>query len=183
MGQRQSKRVSSTSSSQIHLTTYSSPNNSPTTPTTFSEGITPPAAPRELTRISDIIDPRELVNDYIYNTTPTRPNASRASSQPFTGIKSPGPQPLISPTSPKTPTSIVHSPSGNALGAEEFIRHPKRPLAIWERQERVVQATTEGMIRLEAESRLRNRSRRDTRSRIGDVTKGRGRRCCGCWPF
>ena len=47
----------------------------------------------------------------------------------------------------------MHSPSGNALGADEFIAHPSRPLAMWERQERVLQATREGMERFEAESR------------------------------
>ena len=57
----------------------------------------------------------------------------------------------------------MHSPSGNALGAEEFIAHPSRPLAMWERQARVLQATREGMERLEAESRA------GMRSRIGSI--------------
>lgn len=56
----------------------------------------------------------------------------------------------------------MHSPSGNALGAEEFIAHPSRPLAMWERQERVLQATREGMERFEAESRAGMRSRMGT---------------------
>ena len=53
----------------------------------------------------------------------------------------------------------MHSPSGNALGADEFIAHPSRPLAMWERQERVLQATREGMERFEADSRAGMRSR------------------------
>lgn len=179
MGQKPSKRVSSTSS-QTLLTTYSSPPNSPTSPTTFCEEITPPAAPRELTRISDIIDPRELLDDEIHNVTPSRPGAT---PRPLPGAKSPGLHPPISPSLPRTPISIVHSPSGNALGPEEFIKHPNRPLAIWERQERVIQATREGILRLETESRMGNRSRMGTGSRMGDVTEERGkrRRGCGCW--
>lgn len=183
MGQRQSKRVSTTSS-QTLLTDYSSPPNSPTSPITLCETITPPAAPREITRISEIIDPRELLNDEIYNVTPTRP---RGLPQPLFSPSSPGLQPLISLASPKTPTSIVHSPSGNALGAEEFINHPHRPLAIWERQERVMEATKLGMERFEAESRMGNRSRMGTRRGTGDeVEKGGNRRggwWCGCWPY
>lgn len=181
MGQKQSKRVSSTSS-QAYLTTYSSPPNSPTPPTTRCEEITPPAAPRELTRLSEILDPREVLNDEIYNVTPSRPRASRG---PHTDAKSPGLQPLIRPSLSRAPTSIVHSPSGNALGAEEFVRHPNRPLAMWERQERVMQATREGVLRLEAESRIGNRSRMGTRrSRMGEVTEQRRKRrrgCCSCW--
>lgn len=75
----------------------------------------------------------------------------------------------------------MHSPSGNALGAEEFIAHPSRPLAMWERQERVLQATREAMERFEAESRAGTWSRMETAK--GD--KGGGKRggwrwwCCG----
>lgn len=71
----------------------------------------------------------------------------------------------------------MHSPSGNALGTEEFIAHPNRPLAMWERQERVLQATRDGMERFEAESRAEMRTTKDE--------KGGGKRggslwwCCG----
>jgi len=60
------------------------------------------------------------------------------------------------------------------LGAEEFISHPDRPLAMWERQERVVQATRKELERYEAESRAGTRSRLSTRSE-----KKRKRGCCG----
>ena len=74
----------------------------------------------------------------------------------------------------------MHSPSGNALGAEEFIAHPSRPLAMWERQERVLQATREGMERLEAESRTGTRSRMGTdREEKGGGKRGAGWWCCG----
>ncbi len=181
MGQQQSKRVSSTSSHTL-FTTYSSPPNSPHTSTTLCDEITPPAPVRELNRLSDIIDPRKLLNDEMYNVTPTRP---RALSRPLTAAKSHGLEPSSSPTSPRTPTNIVHSPSGSAFVAEEFVKHPNRPLAMWERQERVIQGTREGILRFEAESRLGNRSRQGVRSRLGSVTKEGGKRrrwwCCGCW--
>ena len=75
----------------------------------------------------------------------------------------------------------MHSPSGNALGAEEFIAHPSRPLAMWERQERVLQATREGMERFEAESRAGMRSRvGTTKDEKGSEKRGRRRLwCCG----
>lgn len=75
----------------------------------------------------------------------------------------------------------MHSPSGNALGAEEFIAHPSRPLAMWERQERVLQATREGMERFEAESRAGMRSRTGAyREDKGGGKRGRRRSwCCG----
>lgn len=73
----------------------------------------------------------------------------------------------------------MHSPSGNALGAEEFIAHPSRPLAMWERQERVLQATREGMERFEAESRAGTRSRTGAReAEKGGVKQAKRRRCC-----
>ena len=174
MGQKQSKRVSNTSSASL-LTKHASLPPSPSTPLSPYGDITPPAAPRELTRISEIIDPRDLLQDEIYNVTPIRHKSTS--------------QYVNMPLSPAT--SIVHSPSGNALGAEEFISHPNRPLAIWERQERVVQATRDGVARFEAESRMGNRSRMGTRSRLESrgncVGGGKGlsekKRCCGCWPF
>lgn len=173
MGQTPSKRASNASSNSL-LTTYTSPPTSPSTPISPFYDVTPPAPPRELNRISEIIDPRDLMNDAPYHDTPTRPK--------------PTSQHLKRPSTPKI--GMVHSPSGNALGAEEFIRHPNRPLAMWERQERVVQATREGMERFEAESRMGNRSRLGTRSRMGgqkDWNEGKEgskkRSCCRICPW
>lgn len=174
MGQKQSKRASSISSKSLlaspkTINTYSSPPTSPTSPTSpfespFDANVTPPAPARTLNRISDIIDPRELLQGEIYLVTPIR---HRSSSEPLATM---------------TLRGIVHSPSGNALGAEEFIRHPNRPLAMWERQERVLQATREGMERFEMESRMENRSR--MASRLSQRSeRGKKRRswcCCGC---
>ena len=178
MGQQPSKRHSNTSSHSL-LTAHTSTPNSRSTPLTpfedLSEDITPPAKPQELTRLSEIIDPRELLQDQIYNVTPSR---TKSSSSPHIDMP------------PRPKAGMVHSPSGNALDAEEFIAHPNRPLAMWERQERVIQATKEKMERLEAESRMGNRSRMGTRSgngSNGEGVDGSGKKatgsCCGLWPF
>ena len=176
MGQTQSKRASANSTASL-LTDYTSspsginsPSNptspaSPTSPDTPLSNITSPAEPRHLTRISEILDPRDIIREQTYLDSPSR---NRSYSQQ-----------LISLDAAKG--RMVQSPSGNALGAEEFIAHPSRPLAMWERQERVLQATREGMERFEAESRAGMRSRTGTNK----DEKGGGRRggrrwwCCG----
>ena len=176
MGQTQSKRSSSNSTASL-LTSYTSspsginsPSNpaspaSPTSPDTPLSDITSPAEPRQLTRISEILDPRDIIREQTYLDSPSR---TRSSSQQLISLDA-------------TNGTMVHSPSGNALGAEEFIAHPSRPLAMWERQERVLQATREGMERFEVESRAGMRSRTGTNK----DEKGGGRRggrrwwCCG----
>ena len=176
MGQTQSKRASSNSTASL-LTSYTSspsginsPSNpaspaSPTSPDTPLSNITNPAEPRHLTRISEILDPRDIIREQTYLNSPSR---TRSSSQQLITLDAAN-------------GKMVHSPSGNALGAEEFIAHPSRPLAMWERQERVLQATREGMERFEAESRAGMRSRTGTNK----DEKGGGRRggrrwwCCG----
>lgn len=176
MGQKQSKRVSSASSASLLTTYISSPSSirspsdptspiSPTSPDTPLSDITIPAAPRQLTRISEILDPRDVLRQETYLQSPSR---TRSSSQPLTSLNTPK-------------GGIVHSPSGNALGAEEFIAHPSRPLAMWERQERVLQATRKGMERFEAESRAGTRSRTGARDAEKEGVSKAKRRwwCCG----
>ena len=172
MGQRKFKRSSNISSQSLISTAttddHPAPLTSPTT--TGSPGsydgspydhsnyeITPPAPARVLNRLSEIIDPRDLIQDELYLLTPTR---HRSSSQAI----------------PFTFRGLVQSPSGNELGAEEFIMHPDRPLAMWERQERVLQATREGMKRFEMESRMGSHNRMGTR--ISPITQRKSR---GCW--
>ena len=155
MGQKQTKRSSNISSqSLIRETTTNNHSGPPTSPTATSSPsshnsspyihgdneITPPAPARILNRLSEIIDPRDLIQDELYLLTPTRHGSS---SQPI----------------PFTFRGLVQSPSGNELGAEEFIMHPNRPLAMWERQERVLHATREGMERLEMEHQISSHSR------------------------
>ncbi|MCJ1275181.1 hypothetical protein MMC21_002982 [Puttea exsequens] len=169
-------------------------NSTPTSPTTprtlyHNNEITPPAPPRELIRLSEIIDPRDLLayeaqlRAQYHDASPTpspSPSNNHAAQRPS--------QLLIEP--PQLPRAgramaIVQSPSGNALGAEEFIRHPGRPLAMWERRERVVSATRE---RVEMESRAGMRSRASVgrgdeggSGETGERGRRRGRGCCGFW--
>ena len=172
MGKKRTKRSSNISSQSLISTTttddHSGPLSSPTTTSSpgpydgspYDHGnyeITPPAPARVLNRLSEIIDPRELIQDELYLLTPTR---HRSSSQAI----------------PFTFRGLVQSPSGNELGAEEFIMHPDRPLAMWERQERVLQATREGMERFEMESRIGSHSRLGTRISPTPQRKSRG-----CW--
>lgn len=171
MGQKQSKRVSNASSNSLLLnptrtisTVYNSPPNSPsspTSPTDSNTGITPPAPPPRLIRLSEIIDPREVLQAEYEAKLEELPTIPRRASQPL--------------STPRTPSrGLVQSPSGNVLGAEEFISHPDRPLALWERQERVVQATRKELERHEAETRAEVMSRISMRS---VAKKKRG--CCG----
>ena len=179
MGQKQSKQsnpAKNTSSVSLlngvnkHISEPRTP-NTPLTPLTPVQDITPPAGPRELTRISAIIDPRELLQDGIYNVTPTRPNSRQDLN-----------------VAPKAKAGIVHSPSGNIMGAEEFLANPNRPLAMWERQQRVIEATKAGVEKYEAECRLANQNKLGSRLKkmrsTGNLKgKTKSKRTCGCWPF
>ena len=117
--------------------------------------ITPPTAPREITRLSDILDPRDLVQEVTNRS-------SKLAQEPIT-------------------PRMVHSPSGHLMEVDQFIASPNRPLAMWERQDKVRQATREGIARIEAESRTGNRSRIESRGSV----RGRKKRGshCGCWPL
>ena len=170
MGQRQAKRTSNFSPQPLLRTCKAQDcSSAPASPITLrspfsydDNEITPPAPARVLNRLSEIIDPRDVLQDELYLLTPMR---CRSSSQPL----------------PVTFRGIVQSPSGNELGAEEFIMHPNRPLAMWERQERVMQATREGMERFEMESRMGNRLR--TLARASPELQRRSKRkwwCFGC---
>ena len=175
MDQMKSNHAPSTTTVSL-ITKNSTMHTSPLTPDSHVEGITPPAAPRELTRISEILDPREIFKAEVDNNTPIRHRKS--SSQCLDWL-------------PKPKKGIVHSPSGHALGAEEYNVHPGRPLAIWERQEKVIKGTKEGIEKLEVERQVGTHSRTGIRSRQGshgDVTRDakrlkKQRRHRGCWPF
>ena len=172
MGQKQSKEVASNTSSISLINQNISEPRTPgpsSTPLTPLQDITPPALPRPITRISEIIDPRDLQGD-IYNVTPTRPKSGRDLNKPS-----------------KAKAGLVHSPSGNILDTEEFLAHPNRPLAMWERQERVIQATKDKVAAYEAE--LANQKKIGARLKkfrsIGDLKgkESKRKRRCGCWPF
>ena len=188
MGQKQTERSSNGSSHSLKTITinnHSGPSTSPA-PTSspyshdgspYAHGhdeITPPAPPRVLNRLSEIIDPRDLIQDELYLMTPTR-HGSSSQAMPYTF------------------RGLVQSPSGNELGAEEFIAHPNRPLAMWERQERVLQATRDRLEMLEMELQAARQSANDMHSdngtgshndtRLSPTPQRKSRRTwwrCGC---
>ena len=128
--------------------------------------ITPPAPRRELNRLSDILDPIDILEDAYHPVTDTPSKTPDART--ILGVR-----------------TLVQSPSGNALGVNEFIAHPNRPLAMWERRERVKAATMDGLERLNLESRAETRTgHRDKKAEkyIKNVASGKRRRgCCGWW--
>ena len=96
------------------------------------QGITQPAPPPELYRVSELIDPHDLLSRSAsdYHMYGYRNNLGP--SAPLLGYSA---VPNVHKELPK----LVESPSGNLLGAKEFIAHPRRPLAIRELQEQIVQ--------------------------------------------
>lgn len=165
MGQIQSKRASSTTtttSSTRFLTRHRSRAASSADFSAPIVDITPPRPPHHLHRISELIDPLTLILPDP-STPPQRSRSNTLESQ------------LGTDEARNSTGRFVQSPSGNLLGAEEFLNHPNRPLAMWERRERVINATREGFERLETESRAEaTAEQRQSRDRGGK----RGRRCC-----
>ncbi|MCJ1371955.1 hypothetical protein MMC20_003175 [Loxospora ochrophaea] len=111
MGQSHSKRTSD--ACQQSLTgdlskAATSPSEEPDSPDSV---ITRPGWPRRITRLSELIDPLDLISD-----DGERPR-SDCDSHP--GAK------------------LIESPSGNLLGAKEYAQHPNRPLTVRERKERI----------------------------------------------
>ena len=185
MGQANSKRDSKTSTSSLLISAPlnissqpSSPSSPHFPPSAYSpdssnsvsqfpaNDITPPAPRQQLHRLSEIIDPLDVLRhaDTSFETPTKTPNTTQ---HQFSG------------------RGLVQSPSGNALSAHEFISHPDRPLTLWERQHGVIAATKEQFARYDMESRAGTRSgwRKDEKARLrkGKAPAGR-RRCCGlCW--
>ena len=125
--------------------------------------IIPP--PQEKNRLSDILDPLDVLTEYegrVIDHTPSPPRKQLVGGKPrHVSLGEKG---------------IVHSPSGNMLGVFEFVGNPNRPLAVWERQERIKSAAKEQfekMDRLEMESRAGTR----LTFRKGEEKKKR-RGCC-----
>ena len=127
---------------------------SPVTPNT-------PTPPRQTNRLSDILDPLAVLNEYEsteFDDTPCKQSGGQRPRHISLGNK-----------------GIVHSPSGNLLGVHEFVIHPGRPLALWERQERIKSAAREQFERLDVESRAETRLTMRKDEKVG---KRRG--CCTC---
>ena len=96
-------------------------------------GITRPAPPPRLHRVSELIDPYDLIGH-----CPEEPDCknARLNGTPVMSYKA---EPDINKCLPP----LIESPFGNVLGAQEFLAHPNRPLAIRERQESIRRALEE----------------------------------------
>lgn len=113
------------SAEKVQETFYSAANPlftdaAPTPPAT----ITRPARPPRMYRVSELIDPYDLLG----MTADDLLSIPEASNQA-------GPM-----DSNKHLPMLVESPSGRTLRAQEFLNDPKRPLAIRERQESIIKA-------------------------------------------
>ncbi|MCJ1317193.1 hypothetical protein MMC15_002516 [Xylographa vitiligo] len=134
MGQSHSKEVRRGSASsqtplnpgitadQVYGAFYSSANPNYADVKCISE-ITPPAPPQHLNRVSELIDPHDLLGISAEDNI----RAAMSNAVGSTGRN-------------KKLPKLVQSPSGRLLGAQEYIANPKRPLAIRERQESILKA-------------------------------------------
>lgn len=123
MGQIKSKHDSNASSQPLtntasdSLTAAISHNQS-------SQSISYPAAPRTLTRLSELIDPYEL-----FGADTISPMISSEAS------------PQASSPADSTKRVMVQSPSGNMLSASEFLERPDRKLTLAERRKAIEERT------------------------------------------
>lgn len=115
-----------------------------------SPSISAPAPPRKLLRLSELLDPEDLMRAEQRYGTP--------------GQESSDGDAATAPSSSKR--LIVHSPSGKQLDVETFARRPDRPLTVGERQERIRAET----------ARLSEQARRE---RLAEATRKKERCCAG----
>ncbi|KAL8803008.1 MAG: hypothetical protein Q9182_003434 [Xanthomendoza sp. 2 TL-2023] len=130
-----------------------------------SPSISTPAPPRQLLRLSDILDPEQLIreNHSLASTptpiTPNNPDGGFPSLQPSTTAE----ETVIGPGE-STRKLIIHSPSGTGLDVEAFAKRPDRPLTLGERQAKI----REEIKRREEEARrmgLQRAMRQESRGR------------------
>ena len=117
-----------------------------------------PARPTQLRRVSELIDPRDLMRT---SQESLHSQDSRGKPRPAGHSQSyPASQKYREKKLPK----IVQSPSGTALGAVEFANRPDRPLAMRERQESIIRAMEkrgeEAMARQAMEAELNEKQAR-----------------------
>ncbi|KAL8999844.1 MAG: hypothetical protein Q9169_001385 [Polycauliona sp. 2 TL-2023] len=127
-----------------------------------SPSISAPAPPRELLRLSDILDPEELIREHRSLSSTPAPGTPTSPNSPDGGF--PGLQ--VSESSGETKRLIIHSPSGGRLDAEAFAQRKDRPLTLGERQDRI-----RAEMKRQADEERRAETRRMTRQ------EGRGA-CC-----
>ena len=95
-------------------------------PSTSDRNITRPAPARNLYRVSELIDPHDLLSQQPSDGPYVRPQQISPTSS-YSAI----------PNANKPLPALVQSPSGNILGASEFMSRSDRPLAMRERQESI----------------------------------------------
>ena len=124
MGNSQSKRASTASS--ITLINKNDPNQ-------LQQDISAPETPRHIWRLSELIDPADLVNSDDEEGQPSGP-------KPDTGNKK--------------RVAIIKSPSGQPLSASEFMQREDRPLSVPERQASIRRRFAEQVAAAESEIAL-----------------------------
>ena len=122
-------------------------------------GITRPAPPLNLRRVSELIDPWDLVSGWSDELDRWDP----------TSLTTPVMSYQAKPDINKSLPPLIESPSGHTIGAKEFLEHPRRPLAIRERQEGILRALEQAQLeRRREEAERRQAPRRDDHwSKIG----------------
>ena len=107
--------------------------------------ITQPGPRPNIFRVSELIDPHDLMGRYQQDLSGNRLNHIGKSPERKTSATG-------LPDINKRLPGLVQSPSGNILGATEFLAHPNRPLAIRERQENIKKALEKAQMEERARS-------------------------------
>lgn len=109
-----------------------------------SPSISAPAPQRELLRLSDILDPEELIREQrSLSSTPAPPGTPSSPYNPDGGNDDEFPTLLQATESGgEARRLIIHSPSGARLDAEAFAQRKDRPLTVGERQRRIREEMT-----------------------------------------
>ncbi|KAL8725611.1 MAG: hypothetical protein Q9166_007246 [cf. Caloplaca sp. 2 TL-2023] len=112
-----------------------------------SQSISAPAPPPKLLRLSEILDPDDLIREHrsLSGTpapgtplTPHNPHDSFPGLQASSTAESSA---AASVAGGEGKRLIIHSPSGAKLDAEAFAKRPDRPLTLGERQQRIREET------------------------------------------
>ncbi|KAL8853928.1 MAG: hypothetical protein Q9221_001236 [Calogaya cf. arnoldii] len=96
-----------------------------------SPSISAPAPPRELLRLSEILDPEELIREHrSLSGTPAPPNSPADPDGELFELQA-------MESGAEVRRLIIHSPSGARLDAEAFAQRKDRPLTVGERQNKI----------------------------------------------
>lgn len=143
-----------------------------------AEEISTPAPPRHITRLSELIDLRDL-----FEADGPTPDSPDSPTSPTSPTSSSSPTSTNFPNSPESPSSIsplttrrskpvlVQSPSGNVLSPQEFLRRPDRKLTLEERKQ---------SIRMNTEIQIQQQQSSGGKGGKDQQKKAR-RQCLGFW--